>query len=280
MSHDDVVIATSIAQALLMALLPIGVAVWSWRRARSVPGDPRWLLAIGAATFLGSQVVHLPLNVAITWVGAKAGLNEALDATSALFVNALVLGFTAALCEEGSRFLVFRWSFSRRPEWRTREGALAHGVGHGGIESLALGALVAVTLVGMLSMRGADFSQWQLPEAQRAVAERQVAEFWSMPAWLPFVGVLERALTMMLHTMLSVWVAFGVATRSYRPVLAAFAIHWAIDALAVLAIGGAPLLQGGESSRLGIFLAEGVMLLVAIGAWVSIRRARRWAWPA
>src|SRR5690606_9999294 len=104
--------------------------------------------------------------------GAAAGLNETLQPASALIVNALVLGFTAAFCEEGARFFVFRAIFARRPEWRTRDAALFHGVGHGGVEAIALAALVVLTLIGMLSMRGVDVAQLPIPPDQRALAAR------------------------------------------------------------------------------------------------------------
>ncbi|MEZ4247807.1 MAG: YhfC family glutamic-type intramembrane protease [Polyangiales bacterium] len=266
MDHDAVVIGTSIAQAVLMVALPIVVAVVAVRR-----GLPKWMIAVGAATFLGSQVVHLPMNVVITMIGAKLGLNETLSGPSALVVNALVLGLTAAFCEEGARFLVFRWTFARRKEWRSPGGALAHGLGHGGFEAMALGALVAVQIVGMLSLRDVDLSRMPMPDDQRALAMRQVAEYWAMPAWLPFVGVLERVLTMCLHAALSVSVAYGVATRRFRPVWLAFLAHWSVDAFAVLAVGGVPMLAGDETratSYAGILATEAALAVVAL---VSLR---------
>ena len=242
------------------------------------------MLAIGAATFLGSQLVHLPMNLGLTKIGDALGLNEALDPPSALVVNALVLGFTAAFCEEGARFLVFRWTFARRPAWRSREGALAHGIGHGGVEALALGALVALTLVSMLAMRSADLAALGLPPEQRVLAEQQIEAYWSMPAWLPFVGVLERALTMMLHVALSLFVAHGVATRRFRPVWLAFLAHWSIDSFAVLAMGGIPLLLGEEpavgagASPIAVLVTEGAMVVVAIVSWTLVRRSASWSW--
>jgi uncharacterized membrane protein YhfC len=272
MSDETTVLATSIAQIALMTLLPIGVAVAVARR-----GPPRWMLAIGAATFLGSQVVHLPLNHVLTVLGAAAGLNEALQPASALIVNALVLGFTAAFCEEGARFFVFRAIFERRPEWRTRDAALRHGVGHGGFEAIALAALVVLTLIGMLSMRGVDVAQLPIPPDQRALAARQIEAFWSMPAWMPFVAVLERALTMILHVALSIVVAYGVAAQRFRPVWLAFLTHWAVDAFAVLGIGGVPLIVGDPDSQLGVAIVEGALVAVAVVSIVVVRRSREWA---
>lgn len=273
MSDETTVIATSIAQIALMTLLPIGAAIVVARR-----GAPRWMLAIGAATFLGSQLVHLPLNHGLTVLGAAAGLNETLQPASALIVNALVLGFTAAFCEEGARFFVFRAIFARRPEWRTRDAALFHGVGHGGVEAIALAALVVLTLIGMLSMRGVDVAQLPIPPDQRALAARQIEAFWSMPAWMPFVAVLERALTMILHVALSVAVAYGVATRRFRPVWLAFLTHWAVDAFAVLGIGGIPLIVGDPDTQLGVLIVESALVVVAVASLEVVRRSRGWRW--
>lgn len=279
MSDETTVLATSIAQIALMTLLPIGVAFVVARRR-----PPRWMLAIGAATFLGSQLVHLPLNQGLTVLGASAGLNELLQPASALIVNALVLGFTAAFCEEGARFLVFRWVFARlraqgsdaEPTDRWRDAALLHGVGHGGIEAIALAVLVALTLIGMLSMRGVDVAQLPIPPDQRALAAQQIEAFWSMPAWMPFVAVLERALTMILHVALSVAVAYGVVTRRFRPVWLAFLTHWAVDAFAVLGIGGVPLIVGDPDTQLGVLVVEGALVAVAVASLVIVRRSREW----
>ena len=62
----------------------------------------KWVGA-GAITFIGSQIVHLPLN----WKLGQIGLIP--SATPISFQTAALLGLTAGLCEELARAAALTW---------------------------------------------------------------------------------------------------------------------------------------------------------------------------
>jgi hypothetical protein len=82
---------------------------------------------------------------------------------------------------------------------------------------------------------------------------------------------------MILHVALSIVVAYGVAAQRFRPVWLAFLTHWAVDAFAVLGIGGVPLIVGDPDSQLGVAIVEGALVAVAVVSIVVVRRSREWA---
>ena len=80
----------------LMILAPIVAAVLLRRRVQA----PWFLFLVGAATFIGSQVVHLPLNDWLADIGLLPG-NNTLEASGiSLLQTCIILGLTAGLCEE------------------------------------------------------------------------------------------------------------------------------------------------------------------------------------
>jgi uncharacterized membrane protein YhfC len=55
-------IALTVLQLAIMIVGPIALVWWKRRRWR-VSG---WVVLVGATTFIASQVVHIPLNLALT----------------------------------------------------------------------------------------------------------------------------------------------------------------------------------------------------------------------
>lgn len=123
--------------ALFCALiLPLGLAAeFCVRRKKS------WKpLLFGALTFTAFQgFARLPVLTALSGTAWYASL-QASPVWYTLF-----LGVSAALFEEGGRFLVMRFLLKRQ---RTVADAVAFGVGHGGIEAVViLGATALFTLI-------------------------------------------------------------------------------------------------------------------------------------
>lgn len=89
---------------ILMILLPLLLGLLLARRLGT-----KWsLYAIGAVTFIASQIVHIPLNNGLTALFAQKILPAPPDAWKLPF-NMVVLGLTAGLCEEIARYLVYRY---------------------------------------------------------------------------------------------------------------------------------------------------------------------------
>ncbi|MGD2079052.1 MAG: YhfC family glutamic-type intramembrane protease, partial [Chloroflexota bacterium] len=136
---------------------------WFIARRRSVS----WrLFAIGAATFILAQIVHIPFNY---WV-----LNQWLAELSfssqwtQLIVTAVFLGLSAGFFEEGTRYLAYRfWA----KDARTWGSGLMMGAGHGGVESILLGIVGALNITILVGY-GSGYFQDLIPSEQAPQVEQ------------------------------------------------------------------------------------------------------------
>ena len=208
--------------ALIELLAPLALAVWVTHRS----GRRAWLLVgVGTLTFIGSQIVHLPLN----WLLGKIGLIA--NDKAAIIRTALVLGLSAGLCEETARAAGY-WALQQRA--RTWASALALGAGHGGIESMLVGGLVLLTFVNMLVLRNVDLATLGLTGDQLALARQQMADYWSLPWHMPLTGAVERLIALTLHLALSVLVLQAFVRRNALFYLGAVIWHATVNTAAVI----------------------------------------------
>lgn len=208
---------------MLMVLLPVGLVILLRRHFRV----PLILFVVGSLTFLGSQVVHIPLNNWLADIGLLPDTGSL--AGPPLWRTALILGLTAGLCEELAR--AAGYALLRR--FRRFEHGLMMGLGHGGIESMLLGGvLTAATISSLLPLRGVDLGTLGLSAEQMALLGRQLELFTNSP-WLAMSPFLERLIAIGIHVVLSslVWQAFNRRNGWY--LLAAIGYHAAIDVAAV-----------------------------------------------
>jgi uncharacterized membrane protein YhfC len=110
------------------------------------------------------------------------------------------------------------------------------GAGHGGIEAMLLGGLVALSFVNMLILRTTDLSSLGLPPEQLGALQQQVAEYWSAPWPATLLGALERALTIPFHIAMAVVVLQAVQRRNLLWLGLAILLHTATNAVALYAL--------------------------------------------
>jgi len=237
---------------LLMIAWPLGLGLFLSRKF-----GLKWgLFAIGAATFLLSQVVHLPLIYGLTALFQNKVL-PAPPAAWRLVFNAVMLGLMAGLCEELARYLVLRyWAKSART-WRE---ALMFGTGHGGVEAIILGALVLLSYINMVALRNANLSTLPLSPDQQAALAKQLAAYWSAPWYISLLGAVERLFALCLHLSLAVLVMRAFTRRNLMWLVAAIAWHALADAVAVL----------GQGAGLDPLRLEGIVGAFALGSLVII----------
>lgn len=160
-------------------------------------------LLLGALTYIVFEVlIRLPTLSMV--LPQKAWFVSFSTAQPVLY--ALFLGATAALFEEGGRFLVISLFLKKQ---RSALDGLALGVGHGGIEAMLIAGINAVALV---------LSSSQLASAGTV-----------------FAGGVERISMLAIQIALSVMVIKSIREKKYIWLLAAFLIHTAADFAAVLA---------------------------------------------
>jgi len=218
------VAVTSAIQVLLMVGAPAALVWWLVRRGASIG-----LIGAGALTFVGSQVVHIPLNIGLTWLVNQSFMPQIPRAHAPIF-NAVVLGFTAGLCEEWARYLVLRAWMKKARSFRE---AIAFGAGHGGVESAILGALVALTAFSMVLTEAVDPALLGVPPEAMGEVEAQLEAWWSMPWYHPLLGGGERLMAITLHLSFSALVMRAVIVGQTRLVWLAVLAHMGVDALVV-----------------------------------------------
>ena len=234
---------------LLMVVLPILLVVYLTRKF-----SLSWKLALaGALTFIGSQILHIPVVYGLTALFQNGTLS--IPAAWTAVFNAIVLGLLAGIFEETARWILFTFGLKKAKTWN--EGVLV-GAGHGGVEALILGLLVLTSLVSMILMRNGDLSAFGVPADQLELAKQQVDAFWNTPVYMAFLGAVERIFAICLHLSLSVMVLYSVVYK--RPMWFWIALLWhaLVDAVAVYFL---PIV--------GVLAIEGIIgVLAAISLWI------------
>ncbi|MCA9934647.1 MAG: YhfC family intramembrane metalloprotease [Ardenticatenaceae bacterium] len=210
--------------AFLMIAMPIVLARWIAARRR-----PGWELAgMGALTFVLSQVGHIPFN----WLVLQRFALIPTDVTvfGNLLIYAAFLGLSSGVFEEGARYLTYRYWAT---EARTWGKGLMLGAGHGGIESLLLGVLVAINYVAMAAI---DRGVWMpdIPAEQWPLVQAQVTAVFNAPWYLILLGAVERLFALCLHLAASLLVMQVFVRRQKRWLLAAIGLHGVANGVAVV----------------------------------------------
>ena len=210
-----------------MLAMPIGLAIYLTSRW-NLSGRIWW---IGAVTFILSQAAHIPFNWGFGKILNQTGM-VAWDPKFQLIFNAVFLGLSAGIFEEGARYLVLRWWAKKARSWRT---GVLFGAGHGGAEAIILGTLVLYSFLQFAALRNADLAN-AFPAIQLDLAQRQVEAYWSASWYASLLGAIERFLTIPCQIAMAVMVMQVFTRKHIRWLFLAIAYHAIIDALAVVGV--------------------------------------------
>ena len=221
--------ALHILNALLMIGLPIALGVVLARRY----GLAWKLYLVGAATFVLSQVGHIPFNMLL--------LNGPMLPPARqwpLPVLAVFLGLSAGVFEEVARYLVYRFWITGARHWRD---AVMFGAGHGGGEAIIVGVVAAVTTINLLALSGRDLTTLNLPPEQLVVLRVQLGAFQNTPWYVALLGAVERVFAITFHISAAVLVLQVFRRNNALWLVAAIAWHATLNAVAivVLSLAGA-----------------------------------------
>jgi uncharacterized membrane protein YhfC len=231
--------------ALLMIALPLALGVFIARRWRV-----GWrLYVIGAVTFVGAQVLHIPFNADVLSTAIERISLVLPHERTPLWLLALLYGLSAGLFEEVARYLVYRFWLRDDRTWRQ---ALMFGAGHGGIEAILLGGLATFALIQAITYRGADLSAVVPPEnLETAIA--QLEAYWALPWHTVVLGAVERAFALCFHLSAAILVLQSFTRRNPIWLVLAIGWHTLVNAVAVFAMG-----------MWGAYAAEGLTGLAAL----------------
>jgi uncharacterized membrane protein YhfC len=238
---------TYVINFLGMVLLPVIAAVYLSRKFKL-----SWKLFLaGGITFIASQILHVPLVLALTSTFQSWGI----------VAYAIVLGLLAGIFEETARYILFR--FIRKDSKTWNEGVFI-GLGHGGTEAIIFGILAAIGFINMLVYRNMDLATVpSIPPEQLELAKQQVAAYWSAPVYVTLLGMVERIFAICLHISLSVMVLYSIISK--KPIWFWLAILWhaIVDAAAVY--------LGQQISMLSLEGVIGVFAIISLGIvfWIK-----------
>ena len=240
---------------ILMITMPL-ILGWLINRNRSVG----WrLFAIGSATLIVSQIGHIPFNYFVLPLLQEQ--IEPLSDMARLVIIAVFLGFSAALFEEGMRFIGYRYWAKDARSWGK---AMMLGAGHGGIEAIILGILVAINTIMLIAWQNDRFTVL-IPSDQEPLIAAALDSFYSGPWYATIVGAVERFFTIIIHLSLSLMIMLAFVRRRPGWIAAAILWHAVVDAIAVFSV-----------SMWGAYAAE---LLIALMSVVSLLFILRFKQP-
>lgn len=235
---------TYLTNGLFMVIFPVLLAIYLGRKF-NLPFRLWW---IGAATFVLSQVGHIPFNAGLTALFTK-GILPAPPVSWQLIFNAVVLGLSAGLWEEVFRYLAYRFWAKDARSWGR---GLMLGAGHGGVEAIILGLLVLVNFVAMILLKDLNLNAI-VPAEQLELAQQQMNAYWSAPWYATLLGALERLFAIVFHLSASILVLQVFLRKQIRWLWLAIGWHAFLDAVAVY-----------SSSTWGIYVTEAILGVIAL----------------
>ena len=224
-------IPSLIITVILMTAIPV-IFFACWRMKHRQQTSIRYLIA-GILGFLVSARV-LELGVHYFCILADNPVSRLINGNSVAFV---VYGITmAGVFEECGRYIVLKYIMKKD---RTRENAVLYGIGHGGIEILAviLPAMITYLAVAVLFSSGNTENALRTLKiteetAAAALPTVQAAAAFDYP--LMAMNVMERLFAMFIHIGLSVIVCYGVCSARKVCLPTAIVLHMLADTFPAL----------------------------------------------
>ena len=229
-------IPSLVITVILMVAIPVAFFIY-WRVKHKEQTNIGYLIA-GALGFLVSARM-LELGVHYFCILADNPVSRFLNGSTAAFVLYGII--MAGVFEECGRHIVLKYIMKKN---RTRENAVLYGIGHGGIEILAviLPAMITYLTVAVMFSKGSveeALTALKITEDTAAAALPSVQAAAVFDYALMAMNVIERFFAMLLHIGLTVIVFYGVinAKRGYLPL--AILLHMLMDTFPALYQRGA-----------------------------------------
>jgi len=174
---------------IIAIVLPLSFVIYAILKKRWIP------FFLGVLAFTVSQLlIRIPLLQYVE----KNSIDFLFFSSVHPIQYAIVLGFSAALFEEGARYLAMRYLMKQR-DWLS---GFLFGAGHGGIEALIIVGIPMLSVFPLTVGNG----------------------------MLALAGV-ERFFAMLLHIGLSIIVLRGIKQKRLSYLVIAIAIHTGIDSM-------------------------------------------------
>ena len=217
--------------AVLMLAIPVGFFLY-WYLKHKAQVNILYLIA-GAAGFIVSARM-LELGVHYICIVTDNPVSRFINGNTAVYV--LYGTVMAGVFEECGRHIVLRFFLKKD---RTRENAVLYGIGHGGIEVLAvlLPSMVLYLVIAVLFTAGDPaeaLSALKITEETAAAALPSVQAAAAFDYSLMALNVLERLFAMFAHIGFTVIVFYGVKNGKKAFLPLAILLHMAMDTFPAL----------------------------------------------
>lgn len=248
-SISTISLVSMIIQAALSVLVPIGAIIILGVKKRM-----KWkAMLVGASLFI--IFVFILESIMHSVVLGPDPVNSAIYKNKWIYM--LYAGFAAGIFEETARLLGFKF-LVKVSENESIDTGISYGLGHGGIESLFIGGLTAVSNIFLASMHNSGTLSSvvdTLPADQLGSYYEGIRVLASTPPHMFLMGGLERLAALVLQISLSLFVLKAVSQKKWLYFLYAILIHAGVDMFAVLYVRGV---------IANIFILEGILAVVAI----------------
>ena len=220
-----------IITVILMIAITVGACLY-WRVKHKRQTKISYLIA-GAIGFILSARV-LELGVHYLCIVTENPVSRFINGHTAAFVLYGIM--MAGVFEECGRHIVFKYVLKKD---RTRENAVLYGIGHGGIEIVAviLPSMILYLVIAILFSQGDvenAMVQLKITEETAASALPSVQAAAAFDYGMMALNVIERIFAMLLHVGLTVIVFYGVvnAKKAFLPL--AILLHMLMDTFPAL----------------------------------------------
>ena len=233
---ESIVIGKSCIPALvitivLMIAIPVVIFIY-WRMKHKEQTKISWLIA-GAAGFIVSARV-LELGAHYFCIIADNPVSRFINGHTFAYV---IYGITmAGVFEECGRFIVMKYIMKKN---RTRENSVLYGIGHGGVEIIAvlLPGMISFLVIAVMLSTGdmtTALGTLGITEENAAAALSSVQAAAAFDYGMMAANVIERILAMLLHIGLTVIVYYGITRAKKSCLPAAIGLHMLMDLFAAL----------------------------------------------
>ncbi len=224
-------IPSLIITVILMVAIPVIFFIY-WRKSHKQQTKISWLI-VGAVGFIVSARV-LELGVHLVCIVTDNPISRFINGNTIAFVLYGII--MAGVFEECGRYIVLKYIMKKN---RTPENAVLYGIGHGGIEILAviLPAIITYLAVAVLFSAGDmenALSTLKITEETASAALPSIQATAAFDYGMMAMNVIERLFAMFLHIGLTVVVYYGVVTLKKNCLLAAIILHMLMDTFPAL----------------------------------------------
>ena len=233
---ENIVIGNSsiislIITVILMIAIPVIFFIY-WRRKNKERTNISWLIA-GALGFLVSARV-LELGVHYFCIIADNPISRFINGSTVAFVLYGII--MAGVFEECGRHIIMKTILKKN---RTRENAVLYGIGHGGIEILAviLPSMIFTLIIAIVFSSGDTENALRTLKITEETAEAALPSVQTAASFgyaMMAMNVIERLFAMCLHIGLTVIVYYGIVNGKKAFLPLAIVLHMIMDTFAAL----------------------------------------------